>query len=194
MIKLRSQPTRSRVFHVFRIGTALLGCLFLLFSFIFPFYISIPSIQARYLHQEYYDFWSFKAEYHFPVYEVTISQTRSMQWWYSDYWFKFDGIRLLGFPWVMMSMFIFQILALASGVASIIFNRRLLSLGPVLLGLAVLMEMIYFDIGLDRTWYFSKSDYQLGYWLIYPSLVFFTIALALSLLSQKKTGLQASKN
>jgi hypothetical protein len=193
MIKLRSQSTKSRVFHVFRIGTATLGCLFLLFSFIFPFYSSIPSIQAMYLHQEYYDFWSFKADYHFPVYAVTISQTRSMQWWYSDYWFKFDGIRLLGFPWVMISMFVFQILALASGIASILFDRRLLSPGPVLLCLAVLMEMIYFDIDLDRTWYFSKSNYQLGYWLIYPSLVFFTIAFALSLLShKKKTDLQAS--
>jgi hypothetical protein len=184
MIKLRSHSARSLVFRVFRMGAALLGCLCFLFSFISPFYILTPSIQTSYPHH--YDFWSFKADY--QVYRVTISQTRSVQWWYSDYWFKFkfEGIRLPGFFWVMMSMFVFQILALVSGVASIIFNRRFLSLGSVLLCLAVLMEMIYFDISLDRTWYFFESDYQLGYLLMYPSLVFFTIAFALSLLSHKK--------
>jgi hypothetical protein len=198
MIKLRSRLTRSLVFRVFRMVTALFGCLFFLFSFVSPFcnFNQLTPTESSYS----YHFWSFKAGVHayWPR-----SSFRSAQLWYSDYWFKFEWMRAFpGFTWVLMSIFIFQILALASGVASIIFNRRLLSLAPVLLCLTVLMEMIYFDISLgsSNVWMVDYTlgywtDYQLGYWLIYPSMVFFAIAFTMSLLRhKKKTDIQASKN
>jgi hypothetical protein len=192
MIKLRGESTRSIVFRVFRMGAALLGCLFFLFSFVSPFcHFNLPTWIASSSYS--FDFWSFKASYVHNYYMRSPFQSGRL--WYSDYWFRFEWIQIFpGFTWVVMSMFIFQILALASGVASIIFDRRLLFLAPVLVCLTVLVEMIYFDISLG-SYYAWTADYQLGYWLIYPSMLFFTIAFTLSLLShKKKTDVQASEN
>lgn len=187
MIKLRSQSTRSLVFRVFRIGAALLGCLFFLFSFISPFYQFNVLTQTEGSYSVH--LWSFKADV--QAYWLR-SPSQPRQLWYSDYWFRFEWIQT--FPsstWVLMSIFIFQILALTSGVASIIFDRRLLSPAPVLLCLTVIELMTYVNIELDK-WNLLVNSVQQGYWLAYPSMLLFLFSSIVNMVSKRNVKMTST--
>lgn len=87
-----------------------------------------------------------------------------------------------GIPWILISMFTIQVLTLLFGVASIIFNRRMLSFAPVLLNLLTIALMVY--TGMMEEVY--PGEYQLGFYLVFPSLVLFLFAFVLNEMTKKR--------
>jgi hypothetical protein len=154
----------------------ILGCLLFLFSVVYPFYfMSMHSM-------EYWGvtYWSYKAD----VTEVTISRFSSQSWFFG-YWsnaniFYIDGPWT---SWILLAMFVIQTVALAFGCASLVANRRIILFVPVCLSLTVLALMSY--VGYRLTSYYGYSSYyaggyQLGYYLVYPSLAMFLFAFLLN--------------
>jgi len=75
---------------------------------------------------------------------------------------------------MLVLMFISQIAALATGVASILLNRRILALIPAITCPMVSVLMIYVSASLFKS-NLAMDFYQLGYWLTYPSTALFII-------------------
>ena len=83
---------------------------------------------------------------------------------------------------IPLAMFIFQALVLAFGIASIHFKRRVMLAAPVCLSVAVLGLMLYTGEILG----YSNEDYQLGYYLVFPSLALFLSAFILNEVTKKQ--------
>jgi hypothetical protein len=156
---------------------AILGCLLFLFSFIYPLYyaefVTLAGGGSAY-------YWSYKVDYEM---EITVV-LHSNQYWFFDYWFSSYAFVGVGMPWILVSMFALQVLTLVFGVASAIFERRILSFAPVLLSLAVMALMIYTEQILYEHGFYA--EYQQGYYLIYPSVILFLSAFALDEALKKK--------
>jgi hypothetical protein len=153
---------------------AAFGCLLFLISFISPFY-TINMITLAGGSSTYY--WSYESDYHYAI----IAHFGSSQHWFCDYWFSpyLDvGLRI---PWILVSMFTIQALTLLFGVVSIIFTRRMLSFAPVLLSLLTIALMVC--TGIIEEIYFG--EYQVGFYLIFPSLVLFLSAFVLDELARR---------
>jgi len=146
---------------------AALGCLLLLISLIFPFYY-IGGFTLEGPSSFYY--WSY--EYH---YQFSTVGTFSGQYWFFGYWFR------QGIPWILEPMFVIQALTLLFGVAFIIFNRKILSLASVLFSLSTIFLM--FLAGMMFPVY---GKYQLGFYLLFPSLILFLSAFVLNEISLKR--------
>jgi hypothetical protein len=145
---------------------AILGCILFVSSFISPFYLIRFSYGAS------TSYWSFKSEYHAD----TLHITRSGKTWFSDYWFNIYQVSVgLRQPETLITLFTIQVLTLIFGIVSIFFRRRIPSFIPVLLSVLVLGLMIY-----TNNLMFGSGEYQLGYYLIYPSLAIFLSAFVLN--------------
>jgi hypothetical protein len=167
--------TRFLVINVLKKVLTILGCLLFLFSIVSPFYtISMITLAGGSSTQ----YWSYESDYHYGITAIFGSR----QTWFSDYWFSpyLDvGLRI---PWILVSMFTIQALALFFGVASIIFNRRMLSFAPVLLTLLTITLMVY--TGIVEEIY--SGEYQLGFYLVFPSLALFLSAFILNEVTKKQ--------
>jgi len=164
------------------------GCLVFLFSVIFPFY-HVSTFMGLEGYQQSTNYWSYKYDYYWS-YFLFGSHFGSSQQWFSDYWFapysaSSLGLSLgLGIPWILLPMFIIQVLTLLFGVAFIIFNRRILGFAPVLLGLLTIALMVY--VGMFPYGVGISGTYQLGFYLVFPSLFLFLSAFALNELTKKQ--------
>lgn len=161
-----------KLFSFLKALPTILGCLVFLFSIILPFYCLGPL----YIHGSpsiYY--YSFKADYH----SMIERHFRVDSFWFFDYWFGENGFSP-GIPWIPVAMFTFQALALALDIASIHFRRRIMLAAPVCLSLAVLALMIYTG---EKLLY---GDYQLGYYLVFPSLALFLSTFILNEATKKQ--------
>jgi hypothetical protein len=129
---------------------------------------------------EYY--WSFKFDYvstYGGSHSVIISYVSS--YWFFDYWFSKNEFSY-GFSrsWMPVALFAVQALALAFGIASIYFKRRAMLAAPVCLSVAVLALMSYAGE------IFPSGEYQLGYYLVFPSLALFLSAFMLNEVTKKQ--------
>ena len=156
--------TKSSVLYILRKTLVVIGCLVFLFSVIFPFFLFRTVLSPT----SNYD-WSYRRDFY-----GNFGGTR--QFWFINNWENTGSATM---SWALISMFIIQVLTLVFGVASVFFNRRILSFAPVLLCLGVLGLMIY-AIG-DR-----DGEYQQGYYLIFPSLALFIFAFVLNEVTKKQ--------
>jgi hypothetical protein len=130
-------------------------------------------------------YWSYGSDYHYSI----NFHFGSSQYWFSNYWFSpyLDvGLRI---PWILVSMFTIQALTLLFGVASMIFNRRILSFAPVLLSLLTIALMVYTDM-IEEIYF---GEYQLGYYLVYPSVAMFIFAFLLNEVTKKMQATKPAK-
>lgn len=101
------------------------------------------------------------------------------------YWFNdFDPAlaRFLGVSWILVAMFLLQILTLTSGILSLLKARKMRIISFVSSAITVLlMIQVYARIG-----GVSLKIYQLGYWFAYPSIFLFLSALIFDLYSDKE--------
>jgi hypothetical protein len=169
---------------ILRKTPAILGCLLFLFSVIYPLYynmfITLAGGGSTY-------YWSYELTMKWFVIVVLHSE----QYWFSNYWFSSYGAVGFGLPWIFISMFALQVLTLIFGVASVIFDRRIVSFAPVLFSLAVMALMIYTgEILTEHAFY---GEYQLGYYLIYPSFIVFLSAFVLNEVIKKKQTTKPEK-
>jgi hypothetical protein len=169
MATLRNMFARSVDTNALKRISAILGCVLFLISFISPFYtISMFTLAG----ESSTHYWSYESDYHYIINGHFVGQT-----WFSDYWFSpYLGV---GFriPWILVSMFTTQVLTLFFGVASIIFKRRMLSFAPVLLSLLTIGLMVRTGMPKDII---LHGEYQLGYYLVFPSLVLFLSAFVMN--------------
>jgi hypothetical protein len=186
MVNLKNMSSKLVISTVRRF-IVVLGCLLLVLSLIYPFYLLSMS------GMEYWGvtYWSYKAD----ITQV-IRISYSSQSWFFGYWSKANIFYIDGpwTSWILLAMFVIQTLALAFGCASLVTNRRIILFVPVCLSLTVLALMSY--VGYRLTSYYGYSSqygggYQLGYYLVYPSVAMFLFAFLLNEVTKKK---QATKS
>jgi hypothetical protein len=97
---------------------------------------------------------------------------RISEYWLRDYWFGDYFIKEFKLSWMLALMFITQITALATGVASIPINRKILALIPAITSPMVTVLMIYVNVSMFNS-NLAIDSYQLGYWLTYPATALF---------------------
>jgi hypothetical protein len=146
----------------------ILGCLFTVLSFIYPFYYAHLVLAGGQV-EIYY--WSYKADYSAPI--IFRPPIKFTQFWFSDFWFSSVSFIGLGAPWILILLFTVQVLTLLFGFASVIFHRRILSILPVLFSLSAITLMIYTAA---HAGYSNWGEYQQGYFLVFPSAALFLSA------------------
>lgn len=162
--------------------TAILGCLLFLCSAFLPFYhLSQYDGTLKQTYSIYY--WSFKSSY--PIYwsasygdGQSTGLYRFVDYWFYDYWFHDPFLTEFRLSWVLIFMFVAQILTLATGIATILINKRILTLIPAILCSTVTVLMTYTNISLTEL-NLTLDSSQLGYWLTYPSLALFIVSFIL---------------
>jgi hypothetical protein len=162
-----------------------------MFSFIYPFY-SVSFEEDRLIGSFSTYYWSYMVDryYFLPTSLNNLTFSFSVYWF--TYWFSSTPALVgLGIPWTLISLFTVQVLTLVFGVAFIIFNRRILSFEPVLFGIAVLALMgctvkVAHGYNALLDVFVNSSQYQLGYYLVYPSLVLFAWAFALNEVAKRR--------
>jgi len=159
----------------------IVGCLVFLFSILSPFCHSVPFTIPEMRATEYY--WSFKVD----IYANHLGGHHiSRQYWFIDYWFdSYSGSwSFLSLTWVLISIFVAQILTLMAGVTPILSNREVLALAPMALCSAVMVLMMNFCQELSGNT--DSTYYEKGYWFTCLSLLVFLIAFITNLAVRKK--------
>ena len=163
----------NRLFEWLEIFSTLIALFVFLFSVVSPFYnwsfTVLESSAATY--------WSYRANY----FLFTLG-THSWQFWFSNYWFDANHqsqIGFLGMSWIPLAMFVLEALTLAFGCLSLVINRRIFRSVPVCSSLTVLALMSYVGYRLSSS-NNSGAGYQLGYYLVYPSVALFAFAFVLT--------------
>jgi hypothetical protein len=176
MVNLKNKSAVFFTIIVLKKVLVILGCLSFLFSLMFPFYhesmvaIVVPASRSEIC------FWSYKIE--------SSYLGGQYDYWLSDYWFSLQSAWGLETSWILVSTFTIQLLTLALGLVPIRINRRTLFFAPVLLTstIAVLMtgtgKILEHPI-VPMLQAFS-AGYQLGYYLVYPSIAMFLFAFLLN--------------
>jgi hypothetical protein len=172
MPTVKGMVTRHLGINTLKRISAIFGCLLFLISFISPFY-NIIGITSGGRFSTYY--LSYESDHHYSF----LFHFGSGQYWFSDYWFGPYLAVGLGIPWIFVPMFTIQALTLLFDVASIIFNRRILPFAPVLLSLLTIALMVYTGMMLS-------GEYQLGFYLVFPSLVLFLSFFVLNELTNSR--------
>jgi len=180
LINLKSMSTRFLVTNTVRRVITILGCLLFVFSFIYPFYyVSWTGIGGGTLTH----YWSYEYDYH---YHVGLGGSGSSHQWFFDYWFTPNlsvGARI---PWTLVSLFTVQVLTLAFGVVFLFSNKRILSFEPIMFNIAVLVLMTYTGGILSGHVSAYSNQFQLGYYLVYPSVAMFVSAFAINEVVKKR--------
>jgi hypothetical protein len=150
--------------------------------------------------------WSFKNVSQSFVGDVYIGEEPNrVQLWFFDYWFRSfsnlvnvgSSLSVFGISWVLPLLFTIQVLTVTFGVASVIFKKRILSFLPVLLTVTVILLAIYTNWVVSPTgeasnipfgigFIITLGEYQMGYYLAYPSMVLFVCAFALNEVVKKR--------
>jgi hypothetical protein len=102
----------------------------------------------------------------------------------TSYWFGgaypvFTGY--LGISWILVAIFLLQVLTLASGIFSLL-KTRIIRIVPLISSLIMLFLMI--QVYAKVRVFFTVSNYGLGYWLMYPTIFLFYFALIFHLYSR----------
>jgi hypothetical protein len=122
-------------------------------------------------------FWSYRSDFYYSS-GIFFRGPIRIQYWFSDYWFNFLNKNYLKLTWMIMPMFILQVLTLIFGIISIIFNKGLLLLAPVCLSVAVLALMIY---TINTLFGISQfGSYEQGYYFSYYPVGLFLSAFVLN--------------
>jgi hypothetical protein len=129
-----------------------------------------------------YHYWSFQEQ----DFRFGTNKTYA----FSRYWFVHDQKLLAQFtqaPKLLLDMFVVQILTIALGLLSLSFRKEWMALIPFVSSAIVILLMVSVYNELAR--WFSQRDYEMGYWLVFPSMLLFLVAFITILLAGKtRTG------
>jgi hypothetical protein len=192
---LKKVVNRFSAIAILKNAIIILGCVLFLISALYPFYrIDLWNPGGGTISQ----LWSFKNET--VGYDAAISSpfpelNQATSLWFFDYWFSSNlsarerNLSVFGISWVLPMLFAIQAITLAFGVASVIFKKRILSFLPVLFTLTVILLAMYANsiarasaivrLG-NGSFFFALGEYQLGYYLAYPSLAIFLFIVTLN--------------
>jgi hypothetical protein len=179
---------------LFRKILGILGCLLFLFSMILPFYHLTYFVSSMIEFQNSTYYWSFRASQEVSFFEPP----RAPQ--HTDTWFFQPGFYNPGSSfsiYVLVVIFVAQLLTLATGIASVFHDRRLLTLAPLALCSLAIVLMTYTNTVLATTksvfllGYTSQvtnSTTLLGYWFTYPAVTVFLLSFILNIVSKKRSS------
>jgi len=113
----------------------------------------------------------------------------------NSYWFNNADPALtdyLGISWILVAIFLLQILTLTSGIFSLLKTRKTRII-PFVSSVIIVLLMIQIyakasGVGL------GLKTYQLGYWLTYPSIFLYFYALIFHLYSNREKTLHTPKH
>jgi hypothetical protein len=122
-------------------------------------------------------FWSYRSDFYYSS-GILFTGPPRRQYWFFDYWFSYLNRDLLKLAWMILPMFILQVLTLVFGIISIISNRRILSLAPVCFSVIVPALIIY---TINRLFEIAQfGNYEQGYYFSYYSVGLFLSAFVLN--------------
>lgn len=183
MVSLKNLAAKPLAISVIRRVVSILAGLLLIISIASPFCLAgIYGINGTMLGDaiERNSFWSYRSDsYHFANW-IPGARPFDEKFWFSDYWFSFLNQDYPKLTWVIMLMFILQVLTLVFGIISIISNRRILSVVPVYLSITVLALMIYTTKRLSGMYPFGFMNYEQGYYFNYYTVGLFLSAFVLN--------------
>jgi hypothetical protein len=161
----------NRLFKWLAILSTLIALFVFLLSVVSPFY----NWESAFLEPSGGTFWSYKANYSSDISGI-FSESQS---WFLNYWFNANSLEMGWTPWIPLVLVAMQALISAFGCASLAINRRIIRSVPVCSSLTalVLMSLVGYGLASSNGW---GAGYQLGYYLVYPSVALFAIALALT--------------
>jgi hypothetical protein len=148
---------------------------FLTSSYYFPRWGNLPIIRNFSV-----TYWSYKA-FLSNVHEFVMG---------NSYWFNDADPALtnfLGVSWILVAIFLLQILTLTSGIFSLLKTRKIRII-PFVSSVIIVLLMIQVYVKVSGVGLGLKA-YQLGYWLTYPSIFLFLSALIFHLYSNRKKTL-----
>ncbi len=173
MVNLKNLAAKSLATSIVRRVVSILAILLLIISITSPF-CSAGSNMSFDIGEGAF-FWSYRSDFYYSSGTHLIGPR---QYWFSDYWFSFPKQNYLKLTWIIMPMFILQVLTMVFGIISIISNRRILSLAPVCLSVTVLALMIYTINTLFGI--FQLRNYEQGYYFSYYPVGLFLSAFVLN--------------
>jgi hypothetical protein len=162
----------SKLLKWLTILSTLIALFVFLFSTVSPFYRVLQLTLAGGVTSNY---WSYKIDYTHVFLKVTSSQS-----WFFDYWLNNYILSSLGILWIPPVVFVMQALTLGFGSASLATNWRIIRSVPVCASLTVLALTFYAGYRMPDANFWGEGSYQLGYYLVYPSVALFTLAFALA--------------
>ena len=172
--RVKSRFTRVEVLEKV---LAIAACLVFLSSLLFPFYEFRPAVlyipEYPHIYVEY--MWAYKLRA-----EDMLHIRPPEEFWFQSYWAGQTTTRYGHLQLVLPSMFAAQILTVAATLASIVWRKRIIVCLPILACLTVTMLMTSVNIVLS-TANISVDNYQIGYWLTYPSLTLFILSFLFTL-------------
>ena len=103
----------------------------------------------------------------------------------NNYWFNNNPAlaNYLGISWVLVAIFLLQVVALASGIFSLLKARKVRVVSFVSSIITVILMIQVYSKVRGTLFFSSFATYQLGYWLTYVSIILFLSALAFSFAS-----------
>ena len=156
------------------------GSIFLLISISSPFieFAFFPLIRIPEFEFVKCEFWSFRGfcqSYGWSTFTET---------WFLNYWFHDNIVVVSGLSWILVFLFIVQILTLVSAAISMFTSRNALSLAPILLCPIIILLMTISFIQLSQQhmpgWgSIHWINYLQGYWLTYISEALFIASFLL---------------
>ena len=174
MVNLKNLTAKSLAI-IIRRAVSTLAILFLIVSITSPFCSAGGGMFVMESFGGFY--WSYRSDFYYSS-GIFFRGPIHIQYWFSDYWFNFLNKNYLKLTWMIMSMFILQVLTLIFGIISIIFNKGLLLLAPVCLSVAVLALMIY---TINTLFGISQfGSYEQGYYFSYYPVGLFLSAFVLN--------------
>jgi hypothetical protein len=165
---------KSLIAHILKKSPTVIGCILFLCSMLFPFYHCIFLSMTEQSFSVYYSSYKSTVQIYWLRPPFGTPQ-RISEYWLCDYWFGDYFVEEFKLSWMLVLVFITQITALATGVASILINRRILALIPAITCPMVTVLMMCVSASLFKP-NLAVDVYQLGYWLTYPSLALFIIS------------------
>jgi len=170
-----------------------LGCLLFLFSIILPFYHLAYFVSGIIEFQNSTYYWSFRVSQEVSFFEPSRAP------WHTDTWFFQPSFYNPGssLSICVLAIFVAQLLTLATGIASVFYDRRLLTLAPLALCSLAIVLMTYTNTVLaasksvflaDYTSQVTNSTILPGYWFTYPAVALFLLSFILNIVSKKRSS------
>ncbi|MCJ7719740.1 hypothetical protein MUO69_07415 [Candidatus Bathyarchaeota archaeon] len=124
-------------------------------------------------------YWSFLAS-RTMVNRITMFNS----YWFSTFNFdRYNLIPRIKVTMLLIAMFLTQILTVVSGLLSLVLKERWARLVPLFSSTVVTLSMVFTNMELFD---YYRLEYEIGYWLTYPSMLLFLLAFTTSLIVEKK--------
>ncbi|HXX87377.1 MAG TPA: hypothetical protein VEH86_02905 [Candidatus Acidoferrum sp.] len=187
MVDLSKLSLKVLVANHCRMLVALIGFLLSFLSLISPFCKTTIFISAGTYTRETDYYWTFKWEVHLSANHFNPASL--MEYWFCGFWHGAFLNYSHSVSIVPVSLFIFEVLTVVFSIVSVFVKNRILSYLPIALSsytlalMVIVSNLLFQEMIPPHTNIFgipNFGEYQLGYYLLYPSIALFITAFLLN--------------